>query len=82
MSIRKLLRVRSVAALSAVTAAVLLLTGCVGGAATAPGDCRNHDPAPGGLRGTERGEQRDPEEVRPDPGRQGRRLGGVVRRLR
>ena len=38
MSIRKLLRVRSVAALSAVAAAVLLLTGCVGGAATAPGD--------------------------------------------
>jgi sulfate/thiosulfate transport system substrate-binding protein len=38
MSIRKLLRVRSVAALSAVTAAVVLLTGCVGGAATAPGD--------------------------------------------
>ena len=38
MSIRKLLRVRSVAALSAVAATVLLLTGCVGGAATAPGD--------------------------------------------
>ena len=38
MSIRKLLRVRSVAALSAVTAAVLLLTGCVGSASTAPDD--------------------------------------------
>ena len=36
MSIRKLLRVRSVAALSAVAATVLLLTACVGGAATAP----------------------------------------------
>jgi sulfate/thiosulfate-binding protein len=36
MSIRKLLRVRVVAALSAVTATVLLLTGCVGGAANAP----------------------------------------------
>src|SRR5215207_8757996 len=38
MSIRKLLRVRPVAALSAIAATVLLLTGCVGGAATAPGD--------------------------------------------
>ena len=38
MSIRKLLRVRLVAALSAIAATVLLLTGCVGGAATAPGD--------------------------------------------
>ena len=38
MSIRKLLRVRTVAALSALAATVLLLTGCVGGAATAPGD--------------------------------------------
>jgi sulfate/thiosulfate transport system substrate-binding protein len=37
MSIRKLLRVRSIAALSAVAATLLLLTGCVGGAATAPG---------------------------------------------
>ena len=37
MSIRKLLRVRSVAALSAVAATVLLLTGCVGGAATGAG---------------------------------------------
>jgi len=36
MSIRKLLRVRSVAALSAVAALVLLFTGCVGGAANAP----------------------------------------------
>jgi sulfate/thiosulfate transport system substrate-binding protein len=37
MSIRKLVRVRPVAALIAAAAAVLL-TGCVGGAATAPGD--------------------------------------------
>jgi sulfate/thiosulfate transport system substrate-binding protein len=37
MSIRKLLRVRSTTALSVVAATLLLLTGCVGGAATAPG---------------------------------------------
>jgi sulfate/thiosulfate transport system substrate-binding protein len=37
MSLRKLLRVRSIAALPAVAATLLLLTGCVGGAATAPG---------------------------------------------
>ena len=36
MSIRRLLRVRSIAALSAVAATFLMLTGCVGGAATAP----------------------------------------------
>ena len=38
MPIRKLLRVHPIAALSLLTAAVLLLTGCVGGAAKAPGD--------------------------------------------
>ena len=38
MSIRKLLRVHPIAALSLLTAALLLLTGCVGGAAKAPGD--------------------------------------------
>jgi sulfate/thiosulfate transport system substrate-binding protein len=38
MPIRKLLRVRPAAALSLLTVTVLLLTGCIGGAAKAPGD--------------------------------------------